>query len=161
MPETQTLKNHRRLVPAYHIGVLLSLLVYIAYAAYKFALAPWFGTGVTLLLNDSAESFTKTNDGLSVELKSGKSLPAQLVVIGIGVRPESTLAANAGLEIGPRGGIRTEACARASLGPTARRQRAVLPGRLRGRSAGAAQGAGRTGGACAALSRRGSATPRL
>jgi len=27
MPETQTLKNHRRLVPAYHIGVLLSLLV--------------------------------------------------------------------------------------------------------------------------------------
>lgn len=51
MPETQTLKNHRRLVPAYHIGVLLSLLVYIAYAAYKFAMAPWFGTGVTLIVS--------------------------------------------------------------------------------------------------------------
>lgn len=61
--------------------------------------------GVALLLNDSAESFTKTNEGVSVRLKSGKLQPAQLVIIGIGVRPESTLAANAGLEIGARGGI--------------------------------------------------------
>jgi NADPH-dependent 2,4-dienoyl-CoA reductase/sulfur reductase-like enzyme/rhodanese-related sulfurtransferase len=62
--------------------------------------------GVALLLNDSAESFTKTSGGLTVHLKSGKSLPAQLVILGIGVRPESTLASNAGLEIGPGGGIR-------------------------------------------------------
>jgi NADPH-dependent 2,4-dienoyl-CoA reductase/sulfur reductase-like enzyme len=40
-----------------------------------------------------------------VQLKSGKSLPAQLM-IGIGVRPENKLATDAGLEVGPRGGIR-------------------------------------------------------
>ncbi|HEX4413143.1 MAG TPA: FAD-dependent oxidoreductase [Lacipirellulaceae bacterium] len=62
--------------------------------------------GAALLLNDSASSFTKTNGGLAVELKSDKSLPAQLVILGIGVLPESALAADACLELGPRGGIR-------------------------------------------------------
>lgn len=62
--------------------------------------------GVTLLLNDSAEAFEKTADGLTVQLKSGKRLPAQLVVVGIGVQPENKLAVEAGLETGPRGGIR-------------------------------------------------------
>jgi NADPH-dependent 2,4-dienoyl-CoA reductase/sulfur reductase-like enzyme/rhodanese-related sulfurtransferase len=62
--------------------------------------------GVTVLLGQSAETFEKTADGLLVRLKSGQSLPAQLVVLGIGVRPENKLAVDAGLEVGPRGGIR-------------------------------------------------------
>lgn len=62
--------------------------------------------GVHLILQQSAEGFEKTPGGLAVKLKSGESLPAQLVILGIGVRPESKLAANAGLEVGPRGGIR-------------------------------------------------------
>ena len=33
-------------------------------------------------------------------------MPARLVIIGVGVRPENKLAVDAGLEIGPRGGIR-------------------------------------------------------
>jgi rhodanese-related sulfurtransferase len=33
-------------------------------------------------------------------------LSAQIVILGVGVRPENTLAINAGLEVGPRGGIR-------------------------------------------------------
>ena len=65
--------------------------------------------GVTLLLEQSAESFSKTEDGLAVKLSSGQSLPAQLVIIGIGVRPESKLATEAGLETSPRGGIRVSA----------------------------------------------------
>ena len=65
--------------------------------------------GVTLLLKDAATGFEKTADGLQVQLKSGRTLPAQLVIIGIGVRPESKLATDAGLEIGPRGGIRVNA----------------------------------------------------
>jgi rhodanese-related sulfurtransferase len=39
-------------------------------------------------------------------LKSGQRLPAQLVILGVGVRPENKLAVDAGLEVGPRGGIR-------------------------------------------------------
>ncbi len=40
-----------------------------------------------------------------VELASGEHIPADLVVLAIGVRPDTTLAAMAGLDIGARGGI--------------------------------------------------------
>lgn len=62
--------------------------------------------GVTLLLGDSAEAFEKSGAELSVRLKSGRRLAAQLVILGVGVRPENKLAVDAGLEVGPRGGIR-------------------------------------------------------
>ncbi|WP_254508642.1 FAD-dependent oxidoreductase [Anatilimnocola floriformis] len=62
--------------------------------------------GVTLLLSDSAESFTAVDGGVRVQLKSGKELTAPLVIMGIGVRPENKLAVEAGLDVGPRGGIR-------------------------------------------------------
>jgi NADPH-dependent 2,4-dienoyl-CoA reductase/sulfur reductase-like enzyme/rhodanese-related sulfurtransferase len=62
--------------------------------------------GVTLLLGQSAEAFESTPDGLVVRLKSGEELSTGLVILGIGVRPESGLAVEAGLEVGPRGGIR-------------------------------------------------------
>lgn len=62
--------------------------------------------GVTVLLGQSADGFEQAPDGLVVRLKSGQRLPAQLVILGVGVRPENKLAADAGLEVGPRGGIR-------------------------------------------------------
>jgi NADPH-dependent 2,4-dienoyl-CoA reductase/sulfur reductase-like enzyme/rhodanese-related sulfurtransferase len=62
--------------------------------------------GVTVLLGQSAESFEQTPDGMVVRLKSGERLPAQLVILGVGVRPENRLAVEAGLDVGPRGGIR-------------------------------------------------------
>jgi NADPH-dependent 2,4-dienoyl-CoA reductase/sulfur reductase-like enzyme/rhodanese-related sulfurtransferase len=62
--------------------------------------------GVTVLLGQSAEGFEPDADGLVVHLKSGDRLAAQLVILGIGVRPENQLAVEAGLEVGPRGGIR-------------------------------------------------------
>ncbi|MEZ6067896.1 MAG: FAD-dependent oxidoreductase [Planctomycetaceae bacterium] len=62
--------------------------------------------GVRVLLGDSADGFTATDDGLLVRLKSGVEIPADMVALGIGVRPENQLAVAAGLEVGPRGGIR-------------------------------------------------------
>ena len=62
--------------------------------------------GVTLLLGQSAEALEQTSEGLVVCLNSGQRLPAQLVIFGVGVRPENKLAVDAGLEVGPRGGIR-------------------------------------------------------
>jgi NADPH-dependent 2,4-dienoyl-CoA reductase/sulfur reductase-like enzyme/rhodanese-related sulfurtransferase len=69
-------------------------------------LATLRGEGVTVLLGDSAEQFEQSTDGLVVGLKSGARLTAQLVVLGIGVRPENKLAVDCGLEVGPRGGVR-------------------------------------------------------
>lgn len=64
--------------------------------------------GANLVLGDSAEAFREVDGGLAIDLKSGESLTAQLVVLGIGVRPENILATEAGLEVGPRGGIRVD-----------------------------------------------------
>lgn len=61
--------------------------------------------GVTLLLGEAADGFEQTDEGLVVRLKSGQELPAHLVALGIGVRPENKLAVDAGLKVGPRGGI--------------------------------------------------------
>src|SRR5262249_47811411 len=43
-----------------------------------------------------------------VVLKDGTRLPADLVILGLGVRPEIGLAKAAGLEVGQRGGIRVD-----------------------------------------------------
>ena len=62
--------------------------------------------GVIMLLGQSAKAIEMTAEGLVVCLDSGQRLPAQLVVFGVGVRPENKLAVDAGLEVGLRGGIR-------------------------------------------------------
>jgi NADPH-dependent 2,4-dienoyl-CoA reductase/sulfur reductase-like enzyme/rhodanese-related sulfurtransferase len=61
--------------------------------------------GVRLLLGNTIEGILPSPDGMRVQLQSGEALAAQLVVMGIGVRPENRLAIEADLETGPRGGI--------------------------------------------------------
>ena len=62
--------------------------------------------GVEVLLGQTAEAITPGSEGMTVTLTSGDTRTAQLVVLGIGVRPDNKLAVQAGLEIGPRGGVR-------------------------------------------------------
>ena len=65
--------------------------------------------GVELHLGDAIAGFAPACGALACQLKSGRSLPADLVVLAIGVRPETALAKAAGLALGPRGHIRTDA----------------------------------------------------
>jgi NADPH-dependent 2,4-dienoyl-CoA reductase/sulfur reductase-like enzyme/rhodanese-related sulfurtransferase len=62
--------------------------------------------GVGVRLGDGVAGFSAQANGLEVVLKSGAKQPADLVILGMGVRPETGLAKAAGLELGERGGIR-------------------------------------------------------
>jgi NADPH-dependent 2,4-dienoyl-CoA reductase/sulfur reductase-like enzyme/rhodanese-related sulfurtransferase len=64
--------------------------------------------GVRVLLSRSAKAFEPADAAISVVLSDGSVVPADIVVLGVGVRPENKLAIEAGLEVGPRGGIRTD-----------------------------------------------------
>jgi NADPH-dependent 2,4-dienoyl-CoA reductase/sulfur reductase-like enzyme/rhodanese-related sulfurtransferase len=65
--------------------------------------------GVKLALGDGVAGFTKLDDGaLEVSTKFGKVYPADIVILALGVRPDTALAKTAGLEIGSRGGIRVD-----------------------------------------------------
>ncbi len=62
--------------------------------------------GVLVRLCDTNESIEATEQGLRVTFKSGDHQFADFVLLSVGVRPENSLAVDAGLEIGPRGGIK-------------------------------------------------------
>ncbi len=65
--------------------------------------------GVRLALGDGASGFKQAADGsIDVETQSGKTYPADIVILALGVRPDTTLAKDAGLEIGELGGIRVD-----------------------------------------------------
>ena len=65
--------------------------------------------GVEVLLNAAASGFREAADGtLEVLTQSGQVYAADIVILGIGVRPETALAEMAGIELGERGGIRVD-----------------------------------------------------
>jgi len=65
--------------------------------------------GIRLALNDGVAGFKQTATGsLEVLTKSGKAHPADIVILALGVRPETALAKMAGIETGERGGIRVD-----------------------------------------------------
>ncbi len=68
--------------------------------------------GISLILSDGVREFA--DEGRRIILASGKEVRADLVIFAIGVRPENQLAKSAGLDIGARGGIRTDARMRTS-----------------------------------------------
>ncbi len=60
---------------------------------------------VEFYLKDAVTSFERQGETLLVNLQSGKKLECDLVILSIGVRPESHLAAEARLELGPNRSI--------------------------------------------------------
>ena len=60
------------------------------------------GIGVTLHLEEGVEGYEAGDDGrVSAVITSERALPADLVVLGLGVKPNSRLAGEAGLGVGP------------------------------------------------------------
>ena len=61
------------------------------------------------MLGDGVAGFEQSEDDtLTVSTQSGKRYPADLVILALGVRPDTTLARMAGIEIGEHGGIRVD-----------------------------------------------------
>jgi NADPH-dependent 2,4-dienoyl-CoA reductase/sulfur reductase-like enzyme len=71
--------------------------------------------GVKIEVSDGVAGFRQAADGsLEVLTELGKAHPADVVIMAIGVRPETALAKMAGLEIGQRGGFRVDETMRTS-----------------------------------------------
>jgi NADPH-dependent 2,4-dienoyl-CoA reductase/sulfur reductase-like enzyme/rhodanese-related sulfurtransferase len=64
--------------------------------------------GVKLCMRERVEKFTKDGELTVVTTATGREIKADMVILSIGVRPESGLAEKAGLEIGGRRGIATD-----------------------------------------------------
>jgi NADPH-dependent 2,4-dienoyl-CoA reductase/sulfur reductase-like enzyme/rhodanese-related sulfurtransferase len=65
--------------------------------------------GVSVIANDGVVGFKQLDGGaIEVQTSTGKAFPADIVILAIGVKPDTTLAKSAGLTIGERGGIRVD-----------------------------------------------------
>jgi NADPH-dependent 2,4-dienoyl-CoA reductase/sulfur reductase-like enzyme/rhodanese-related sulfurtransferase len=65
--------------------------------------------GVKVVANDGVNGFVPLASGaIEVQTSAGKTFPADIVILAIGVKPDTTLAKSAGLTIGERGGIRVD-----------------------------------------------------
>ena len=62
--------------------------------------------GCELLLSDGVKAFEREEDRNVVVLQSGKRIAADIIILSIGVKPNSKLAKDAGLELGATGGIK-------------------------------------------------------
>ncbi|MCC5466292.1 CoA-disulfide reductase [Pelosinus baikalensis] len=61
--------------------------------------------GVRLLLNDGVKAFQEKSTGLDVVLSSGTTLTADLVILAIGVAPDTSFVKESGIHLGARGHI--------------------------------------------------------
>ncbi len=62
--------------------------------------------GVNLMLNEQVVSFERKGDLVVANLESGRKVETDMVMLCVGVRPNTELARSAGLEIGSLGGIK-------------------------------------------------------
>ena len=70
--------------------------------------------GVELELDNSVTSFSKRDNRTVVSTRKGNEIECDMVILSVGVKPESKLAKDARLELGPTGGIKVDATMRTS-----------------------------------------------
>ena len=62
--------------------------------------------GIRLLLNDGATAFKECSDGsIEISLKSGKTVSVDLVILAIGVKPDTRFVKEAGIAVNERGAV--------------------------------------------------------
>ena len=64
--------------------------------------------GVVLHLNTSLTGVTEEDERAIAHLSTGETLRCDLIILAVGVKPETVLALEAGLDIGDRGGIKVD-----------------------------------------------------
>ncbi len=64
--------------------------------------------GVTVLLEEPVEGFASSGGRVEAVVTRERTIPTGLVVLGLGVRPNVDLAEQAGVPLGPSGGIATD-----------------------------------------------------
>lgn len=84
------------------------ILAPVDYEVACFAQNEMRANGVELILSDGVKSFGENE----IELTSGRKIPSDIVILSIGVRPETTLAQKAGLEVNR--GIKVNDCMQTS-----------------------------------------------
>jgi 3-phenylpropionate/trans-cinnamate dioxygenase ferredoxin reductase subunit len=71
--------------------------------------------GITVLGGDAVDRYDgEAGHVRAVHTKAGRSLKADVVVVGVGVQPDATLGRNTGLRIGETGGLHCDASLRSS-----------------------------------------------
>ena len=76
------------------------------------------GMGITLLRGERVTAIATGGDGRArAVVTTEREIPADLVLLGLGVRPNTALAADAGIEVGATGGIVTDARMRTASHP--------------------------------------------
>ncbi len=61
--------------------------------------------GVKLILGDGVQSFEETDDSMGITLNSGTKLRADMVILSIGVSPDTAFLKGSGINLGPKGHI--------------------------------------------------------
>lgn len=61
--------------------------------------------GVQLIMNDGVKAFTETKSGLTTQLQSGRNITADIVILAIGVTPDTEFLKDTGIQLGQKGHI--------------------------------------------------------
>lgn len=72
-------------------------------------------TGTKLLLNEAITGFETDSGRVRAVVTENRTIEADIVVLGLGVRPDSGLAASAGLPLGPKGSVAVDRRMRTSV----------------------------------------------
>lgn len=96
----------------HHIGMEVSIvelaqqvMAPVDYSMASFVEAHLLDQGIGLYLGSALERIESLKRGMLLHLSSRQTVEADLVILSIGVRPNTTLAQAAGLQLGERGGI--------------------------------------------------------